>query len=172
MMSPARKPTLRSRIGVFLIVLSFMCPVFGLIIPLFNLSATATTTLVAFFMVGGPEIFLIAGGALAGKEGIDLVKNKIKRLFGLPEGRYSAPRSQYNLALAIMILWFVSLFLPFYIPSVDSWIHSLTVKWYYFVIGDVVFVLAFLFLGGDQLITKLGKLMTWEPWELPPPKEH
>jgi hypothetical protein len=165
------KPTLRSRIGIFLIVFGFICPVFGLLVPLFGLSATLTTTLVAFFMVGGPEIFMVAGAALAGKEGIVLVQNRIKRMLGLPEGRYPAPRSQYNLAVGMMILWLISLIVPYYIPQIEELLNLHTYEWYYFVIGDLVFVIAFLFIGGDQLVTKLGRVFTWEPWILPPKKE-
>lgn len=165
-----QKPSLKSRIGITFIVVGFICPVFGLLVPLLGLSTALTTTLVAFFMVGGPEIFLVLGGALAGKEGVIIVKNKIKRMFGLPEGRYPAPRSQYYLAITLMVLWVISFFLPYYIPAIDAWLHTQNIKWYYYVIGDVVFVLAFLFIGGDQLITKLGRLLTWEPWELPPEK--
>lgn len=165
------KLSTRSRIGIFFIVLGFIFPVFGLLVPLLGLSTALTTTLVAFFMVGGPEIFMIAGAALAGKEGIVLVKNKIKRMLGLPEGRYPAPQSQYYLAVGMMVFWIISLIVPYYIPGIEEMLHLETYAWYYFVIGDVIFVIAFLFIGGDQLITKLGKVFTWEPWELPLEKE-
>ncbi|MGD9328670.1 MAG: hypothetical protein PVH48_06850 [Cyclobacteriaceae bacterium] len=164
------KASLRSKIGIFLIVFGFIFPVFGLLVPLLGLSTGMTTTLVAFFMVGGPEIFMIAGAALAGKEGIVLVKNRIKKMLGLPEGRYPAPRSQYYLAVGMMVFWIISLIVPYYIPGIEKMLYLDTFEWYYFVIGDVIFVIAFLFIGGDQLVTKLGKVFTWEPWELPPEK--
>jgi hypothetical protein len=165
------KTSLRSRIGIFLIVLGFIFPVFGLMVPLLGLSTALTTTLVAFFMVGGPEIVMVAGAALAGKEGIVLVQNRIKKLLGLPEGRYPAPRSQYYLAIGMMVLWLISLIIPYYIPQIEELLNLQTYEWYYFVIGDLVFVIAFLLIGGDQLVTKLGRVFTWEPWELPPKKE-
>jgi hypothetical protein len=165
------KPSLKSRIGIFLIVLGFIFPVFGLLVPLLGLSVAVTTTLVAFFMVGGPEIFLVAGAALAGKEGILLVQNKIKRMMGLPEGRYPAPKSQYYLAVGLMVIWLLSMPLPFYMPPIAEFIEQQAFEWYYFVIGDIVFLIAFLLIGGDQLVTKLAKVFTWEPWELPPEKE-
>jgi hypothetical protein len=164
------KPSTRSRIGIFLIILGFIFPVFGLLVPLLGLSTALTTTLVAFFMVGGPEIFMIAGAALAGKEGIVLVKNKIKRILGLPEGRYPAPKSQYYLGVGMMVFWIISLIIPYYIPRIEEMLYLDTFEWYYFVLGDVLFVIAFLFIGGDQLVTKLGRVFTWEPWELPPEK--
>ncbi len=156
---------MKTKIGLFLIVLGFICPLFGLLVPLFGFSTTVTTTLVAFFVVGGPEIFLVLGAALAGKEGIIIVKNRIKRLLGLPEGKYYATNSQYNLALILMVIWLISLTLPYYVPAIEQMLEESKWEWYYFVIGDVVFVLAFVFIGGDQLITKFANLFTWEPWK-------
>jgi len=156
---------MKTKIGLFLIILGFISPIFGLIVPVFGFSSTTTTTLVAFFLVGGPEIFLVLGAALAGKEGIIIVKNRIKRLLGLPEGKYYATNSQYNFALILMVIWLISLTLPFYVPAIQHLLEEAKWEWYYFVIGDVVFVLAFIFIGGDQLITKFAKLFTWEPWK-------
>ncbi|NME70315.1 hypothetical protein [Flammeovirga aprica] len=163
----SEKTSLRSRIGIVLIVLGFISPLIGLLIPLLNLSSTLTTSLVALFMVGGPEVFLVLGSALAGKEGITIVKNKIKKLLGLPEGRYPATKRQYNLALAIMFLWLLSLTVPLYIPGFVEMLQLDSLMWYYYLIIDVLFIVAFVFLGGHQFTTKFTKLITWEEWELP-----
>ncbi len=157
----------KGKIGIALVVLGMILPVFALIVPFLGLSEGLSAGLVGFLMIGGPEIFIVAGGALAGKEGVLLVKEKAKSLLGLPKGNYTAPRSQYNLALFLLAVWLISLLVPFYIPAVYEWTQSLTIKWYYYAIGDLVFVLVFLFLGGNQLITKIGRLLTWEPWEFP-----
>ncbi len=167
MRGTVRSGNIKTRIGIGLVVAGFLLPLLGLIVPFLGFSSGVSATLIGFFMIGGPEIFIILGGALAGKEGVLLVKNRAKRFLGLPEGEYPASRSQYNLALFLMVLWLVSLTLPYYVPFIGQWIGSLTIKWYYFVLGDLVFVVAFLFLGGHQMIIKLGKLFTWEPWELP-----
>jgi hypothetical protein len=92
-------------------------------------------------------------------------------MMGLPEGRYAAPKHQYYLAVGLMVIWLLSMPLPFYMPPIAEFIEQQAFEWYYFVIGDIVFLIAFLLIGGDQLVTKLAKVITWEPWELPPEKE-
>ena len=159
---------IKAKVGITLIIFGFISPIFALIVPLFGLSANLTTALVAFFMVGGPEIGLILGGILAGKEGIVMVKNRIMKMLGLPEGRYPATRSQYNLALFILVVWFLSLLAPFYIESVAQFIEVTINKWFYYVIFDVLAVVAILLIGGHQFVTKLVSLFTWEEWTLPP----
>ena len=169
--SEQERTSLRSKIGIGFVILAIMCPLIGLVIPLFGLSKATTTVLVAFFMLGGPEVFLILGGFLAGKEGVLLVKNKIKRMLGLPEGRYAATRSQYNLALFIMGLWVISVVLPGYVKWIREIPFVVENMLWISIIGDALFLIALFFIGGNQMITKFGKLLTWEPWQLPPEKE-
>ncbi|KXX71319.1 hypothetical protein AVL50_06845 [Flammeovirga sp. SJP92] len=121
-------------------------------------------------MVGGPEVFLVIGTALAGKQGITLVQNKLKRMLGLPEGRYPATKRQYNLALFIMFMWLISLTVPLYIPGFMELLHLDQLMWYYYLIIDLLFIVAFVFLGGHQFTTKFARLITWEEWELPEKK--
>ncbi len=166
-----KKSSLKSKIGIGLVILGFICPVFGLVVPFLGFEGTTTTALVAFFMVGGPEIFLILGGLLAGKEGILLVKNRIKRMFGLPEGKYPATRSQYTVGLVLLVIWFLLAIIPGYIPGfVDIPFIEENLLW--LSIGaDLIFLIAIFGFGGHQMISKIAKLFTWEPCELPPEKE-
>ena len=166
-----KKSSLKSKIGIGLVILGFICPIFGLVVPFLGLEGTTTTALVAFFMVGGPEIFLILGGLLAGKEGILLVKNRIKRMFGLPEGKYPATRSQYTVGLVLLVIWFLLAIIPGYIPGfVDIPFIEENLLW--LSIGaDLLFLIAIFGFGGHQMISKIAKVFTWEPWELPPKKE-
>ncbi|MCT4623843.1 MAG: transporter suffix domain-containing protein [Schleiferiaceae bacterium] len=170
-MAEAEKTTLKTRIGLVLIVLGFISPLFGLLVPLFNLSPTLTATIVTALVVGGPEIFLIAGAALAGKEGVVLVKNRIKRMLGLPEGRYPATKSQYNTGLVLILVWFILSIAVGYIPGFFN-VPFIEDNLLWISLGfDILFIVAIFGFGGHQLITKLGKVFTWEPWELPPEKE-
>ncbi|MBD0400749.1 transporter suffix domain-containing protein [Flammeovirga sp. EKP202] len=163
----SKKTSIRNRIGIVFIITGFVSPLIGLIVPFLNLSSTLTSSLVALLMVGGPEVFLVIGTALAGKKGITMVQNRIKRLLGLPEGRYPATKSQYNLALVIMFIWLISLTVPLYIPGFIEQFHLDQLMWYYYLIIDVLFIVAFVFLGGHQFTTKFLNLITWEEWQLP-----
>lgn len=161
------KSSLKSKIGIFLIILGFVSPLFGLLVPFLGLDTTTTTTLVAAFMVGGPELFMILGGLLAGKEGILLVKNKFKRMLGLPEGKYPATKSQYTVGVVLLLLWFLVTILSGYIPGFFE-VPLIRDNLLWFSIGaDVIFLIALFGFGGHQMITKFSKLLKWEPWELP-----
>ena len=167
-----KQNSLKSKIGIGLVILGFICPVFGLIIPFLGFDATTTSALVAFFMVGGPEIFLVLGGILAGKEGVLLVTNRVKRFFGLPEGGYPAPKTQYNFGLFLLILWFIAAVVPGYLPSVFEYPFIKENLLWITLAADVIFLIAIFGFGGHQMITKLSSVFKWEPWELPPKKEE
>lgn len=165
-MTETKKPSFKSRLGIFLIVLGFVCPVFGLMVPLLGLDSGTTTAIVAFFMVGGPEIFLILGGILAGKEGVTIVKNKIKRMLGLPEGRYPAPKSQYNLAIFFIIIWFLLAIIPGYVPHILEWPLVAENLLWISIGADVLLLVSIFGLGGDQMVKKIASVFRWEPWNL------
>lgn len=164
------KTSLKSRIGILFVILGFISPLVGLVIPFLGFDKTTTATLVTFFLIGGPEIFLILGGVLAGKEGVLLVKNRIKRLFGLPEGKYPATKSQYTVGVILLIMWFVAATVPSYIPGFFD-IPFVEKNLLWLSIGaDVILLVAIFGFGGHQMITKFASLFKWEPWELPEKK--
>ncbi|MGI9531262.1 transporter suffix domain-containing protein, partial [Lutimonas sp.] len=164
--------SLKSKIGIGLVIIGFICPLFGFIVPFLGFSTAITTALVTFFLVGGPEIFLLLGGVLAGKEGVLLVTNKLKKMLGLPEGTYPASKTQYNIGVALLILWFILAVFPTYIlelfptPFIDD-----NLLW--FALGaDVLLVLAIFGFGGHQMVTKISSVFKWKQWILPPSKEE
>lgn len=163
----SERTSLKSRIGIFLVVLGFISPIFGLIVPFLGLDNTTTTSLVAFFLIGGPEIFLILGGVLAGKEGVLLVKNRVKRMLGLPEGKYPSTKSQYTIGVVLLCLWIIAATVPSYVPGFFD-IPFIEENLLWLSIGaDVVLLIAIFGFGGHQMISKFSSLLKWEPWELP-----
>ncbi len=162
--------SLKSKIGIGLVIMGFICPLFGFIIPFLGFSTAITTALVTFFIVGGPELFLLLGGVLAGKEGVLLVTNKLKKMLGLPEGKYPASRTQYNIGIALFLLWFVlavfsNYILEFFPASfVDENLLWISLG------ADVLLMLSIFGFGGHQMITKIASVLKWEQWELPPGK--
>ena len=159
----ASPSSFRSRFGIFLVVLGFICPVFGLLVPLLELPTARSTAIVAFFMIGGPELFMILGGLLAGKEGILLVKNRLKRILGLPEGSYPAPKAQYHLAIFFIILWLLLAIIPGYVPSLLHWPFVKENQLWVAIIADLILIVSIFFLGGDQMVRKIGKVSPGKP---------
>lgn len=158
------KPSLKSRIGLTLIIIGFISPLFAILMPLLNLSPNLTAGLVTLFLVGVPELFLILGVALAGKEGLALVKNKIKKFFGLPEGVFAASKTQYRLAKLLVFLWLVGITVPYYFPTLMGNPIFENNLLYISIGGELMLIVAIFFLGGNQMVTKIQNLFTWEPW--------
>ena len=162
-----KKTSIKSKIGIGLVIFGFITPVFGLLVPFLNLNTSITTALIAILMVGGPEIFMLLGAALAGKEGVLLVKAKIRKILGLPEGKFAATRGQYNLALFLMGTWLFLSIIPGYIPEIMEVPFITDNLFWVSLTSDVILLISIFFLGGHQMVTKIAKLFTWEKWELP-----
>ena len=155
----------RYRLGMFFLIMMLISPVLALIVPYLKLSDNITLTVQGVLLVGGPEVFMILGIYLAGKEALTTMKNALKKMFGMPPGAYAASESQYRLGLTFvfigMLVTFIMSYLPVLIQSgffieYDLWIN---------LIGDIVFILG-VFIAGEQFITKLKNLFTWDRWEL------
>ncbi|MCH9763556.1 MAG: transporter suffix domain-containing protein [Gammaproteobacteria bacterium] len=71
----------RYKVGLIFIVLSFVTPLFVLLIPFLCLSPEIAVTLSTLFLLGLPEIFFILGAVLAGKKAAKLITQKVKKIF-------------------------------------------------------------------------------------------
>lgn len=159
------KKGLKYKIGMFLLIIMIISPGIALLIPYLGLSETLTLTIQGLFLVGGPEVFMVAGIALAGKEGLETIKNTVKKLFGLPAGDYPATKSQYNLGLTMIVLGLVIQMLVAYLPQLIENCILAQYELYFNLAGDVLIILG-VFTAGQQFISKLKKLISWEKWEL------
>lgn len=165
-----KNTSLKSKIGIGLVITGFICPLFGFIVPFLGFSTAITSALVTFFIVGGPELFLLLGGILAGKEGVLLVTNKFKKMLGLPEGKYPAGRIQYNIGIVLFLLWFALAIFPNYILELFP-ISFVEENLLWISLGaDVLLVFSIFGFGGHQMISKIASVFKWEEWTLPPPK--
>jgi hypothetical protein len=166
------KPDTKSKLGLGLILFGFFLPLGALAVPLLGLSDAISAGLIGFLLLGAPEIFMFFGAALAGKEGLHLAKEKIKKLFGLPPGRYPAGKRQYNLGLGIILLWFLLTLMATYIPGIFDIPIITNHVFLISLIVDGLFLFAIFGLGGDQMTQKIKNLFSWEEWTLPNEEEE
>ncbi|KXX67973.1 transporter suffix domain-containing protein [Flammeovirga sp. SJP92] len=165
------KTSLKSKIGLGTIVLGIISPVFSLIVPFLGLSKGMTATIITLFVVGVPEVCLLIGGLLAGKEGIQLVKGKIKKMMGLPPGKYPATPFQYKIGIVCILVWFAVTVVSGYIPNIFE-VPFIKENLLYFSIGtDIILLLGIVAFGGNQMMKKLGDVFRWQPWVLPENKK-
>ena len=146
------KKDLKYKIGMGLIILGIISPLIGLAVPLLNLPSATTTALVTFFMVGGPEIFLIAGAALAGKQAIEAIKKDFFQYAG--KARY-----QFGLILfitTILVNWgFV------YLNLLEDYAFDFNNRLIVTLCIDVITIIS-VFVMGPEFFEKVKRLATWE----------
>lgn len=166
-MSKQNNGTLKNKIGLFLIFLSQIAPAFSLVIPFFGFSKKIEITLISLTFFGGKHVILFLGIALAGKKGLLLVRHKVLSFLGIPEERHSATKFQYNLALIFILCWFIIVFIAGYFPKINE--NSFIKSYHFWIVlgSDILFLVSVFFIGGNQMITKIGRLLIWEPWESP-----
>lgn len=153
------------KLGMFFLGLMIVSPLLALLVPLFNLKNSLELALQGVLLVGGPEVFLVIGVALAGKEALDTIKNKLKAIFGLPQGDYAATKRQYLLGLFLIVFGLVIQFLYAYVPMLTDMNNLYDYRLYVNLTTDII-ILVGIFTSGTQFVSKLKSLVTWEPWEL------
>jgi hypothetical protein len=145
------KTSLRCKIGIGFIVLGIIFPIFGFIVPFLGFSASVSTAIIGFFIIGGPEVCLIVGVAIAGKEAVDLVK---KRLFR-PAGK-----TRYRIGLVLLCVSILSNWILAY-AEVTQFI-SLPLDTQLYVMGGLdIVAIASLIILGPEFFDKLKKLFIW-----------
>ncbi len=151
----------RYRLGLVCIGLGIISPVFALFVPWLGLSKGAAAAVVAGLLVGGPELFLILGAALAGKEAVEAIKGWFKALLRQTAPSRPVSRARYQLGLFLFVGAGATNWLLAYVTqAVDLGLAASTIL-SLMVILDVITVGSFLILGG-QFWQKLERLFTWE----------
>lgn len=156
----------RVKIGFTIFVASIGWPV---LIPLFLLLGVSTTTMAAFsgIMMVAAEFMLIAGAAIAGKEGFALIKATV---FGFVKS-YGPPatvgRIRYNIGLVMFVIPFAfgwaAPYLGSYLPGFEQG------EMFYALFFDVL-LLSSLFVLGGGFWDKLRSLFTHRAYVVIPAK--
>lgn len=160
----------KNKFGLSLIVLSQIAPVFSIVIPFLGFPKKLEYTLITLCFVGGKHIILLAGVGISGKKGLLFVKHKFMNLLGIQEGRHAATKLQYNIGLVFIIIWFLIAIISGYIPEIMNIKFIKNYHLYIIFTSDILLIVAIFFLGGNQMMTKIGRLFKWESWELPSKK--
>ena len=144
--------SIKYKIGMGFIILGVSSPIIGFVIPFLNLSDEITTTLVTFFMVAGPEVFLIIGGALAGKEAMGAIKGRLFQYAG---------KTRYQLGLYLFIASTLANWLFSYIDIIGAHGLSIDSQLILTLCFDIVSIIS-IFVMGPEFFDKLKRLVTWE----------
>ena len=137
----------RLRLGLTILIVGWLSP---LLIPIVTRTSLATewkTIISGLLAVGIPEVFTVAAIAIMGKDGYNLIKNRIFSFLKKhgPPDRVSLTRYRIGLVMFVLPVLFGWLgpYGAHLIPGYES--HGLAVN----LTGDVMFVASIFVLGGD-----------------------
>ena len=154
--------SLKVKIGVFLVILSMIIPLFSFLIPLLGMSSATSALVISFLVIGAPELCLILAAIIAGKEILQQITGKIKAFFRISLSPKPVSRSRYRLGIVLLLVGIVVPWVGVYLPYLPficlRHIHSLFIN----LIGDAFFISSF-FVLGKPFWEKLHKLFVWEP---------
>ncbi len=136
----------RIKTGFAMFIASLIWPILLLVLPLIGMSTRSIAVFTGIMAVAA-EVMLVAGAAVAGKEGFAFIK---QRVFGFIKS-YGPPQevsaTRYNTGLVILMLpvlyAFLSPYIGQYIPGLDE--HRKV----YAIAGDVLLLVALFLLGGN-----------------------
>lgn len=149
------------KLGMFFLGLMVISPGLAFLVPLLNLSQSLTLTIQGSLLIGGPEVFMVLGVALAGKEALTKIKRSVKKAFGLPIHDYPAGKTQYEIGLGLILVGFLVQILLAYLPHIIEMEGVLEYRLYINLCTDFL-IIGGVFTSGNQFIGKLKKLVTWE----------
>ena len=145
--SPTPAPSIRIRIGFALFIISMAGP--PVLIPLMPLLgvSTATTATVSGVLLVGAELLLLAGAAIAGKDGYAYIKHTV---FGFikshgPAEHVSSTRYRIGLVMFLLplLLGWATPYFGNYIPGFNE--HTM----HFAIAGDVILAISLFVLGGE-----------------------
>jgi hypothetical protein len=134
-------------LGVTILVIGFMSPLFIPLVTGTNWSVGVKTIVSGLLAFGIPEVFMLIAIAVMGKQGYEFIKNKAFKYLK----RYAPPDTvtliRYRIGLIMFSLPLLIGWLQPYLGYYITYLNNLPL-WFY-VAGDIIFFTSFFVLGGD-----------------------
>lgn len=134
-------------LGLSLLFLSLILPLFGFFIPFFDLPVAVKTVLIGALSLGGPEILITLAVILLGKEKILYFKGKIAKFFKRKKPLKPVSRFRYYFGLLLFFGSLVPIYLNAYSPTTLP--EDETTRLLILISGDLTFVISFFILGAN-----------------------
>ena len=137
----------RFRLGAYLLVFGFACPLLIPLVARTNLSTEVKTTISGLLAVGAPELFMVIAVAVIGKEGFARFKDSAFRFASrfAPKDRFGSLRYRIGLVMFLAPLLFGWL-----LPYLESFIPGYPANRFAMgVAGDALLVASLFVLGGE-----------------------
>jgi hypothetical protein len=134
-------------LGITFLILSFIVPFMGFIVPLFGLGTTSSAILIGLFAIGGPELMMLLAVVFLGKRMMHLFKKAFYKIFKRKAVVRAVSRTRHYFGLVLLFGSVVPLYLNAYL--IDYLPKDIHMRHYVLVGADLVFILSFFILGGD-----------------------
>lgn len=150
---------IRFYIGMTFLILSCICPFFGILVAQTDMSVGLKASLIGLLSLGAPEVLIVIAAAILGKENFEIIKSRslywLKRL--VPSAKVG--RLRYNIGLAMFLAPMIPTYIQAYVPR---WLPDNSVERLYInITADVMFIVSLFVLGGD-FWEKLRALFVFE----------
>jgi hypothetical protein len=137
----------RFRLGVALIAIGWICPLFIPLVTNSTLPTELKTALSGLLLVVGPEVLSPLAIAILGKDGFNYLKEKVFALLRRAAPSAKVSRTRYRAGLAIWAFliaygWLVS-YAPHLVPGYSE--HRIALN----LTADFLFIVSLFVLGGD-----------------------
>ena len=146
------KTSIKYKIGLTLISISFILPLFGFVVPFLGFSTAVTAFIVGIFVVGTPDLCLFLGIILAGKEAAELIKQKFFR----PAGKV-----RYTIGIIMAFTSVLTNWVTAYLDVSNLMPLSLHAQLYLMASLDLLLIFS-VFIMGPEFFTKFKNLFVWE----------
>lgn len=160
--SEKKPPTLKKDwqfyTGMAALILSFMMPLFALLVPLFGLSVAQSAFLMGFLIAGVPDVIFLIAIALLGKDTLQYFIYRMKKTVREAVILKPVSKTRYYVGLTISLLSWLPLYLYGYFPTV---LPSGDARIYILIAADISFIVS-VFLMGEQFWDKFRHLFIWE----------
>ena len=137
----------RFRIGVTLIAMGWICPLFIPLVTQSTLSTEWKTALSGVLLVVAPEGLSLLAIAILGKDGFNYLKEKVFAIFRRAAPSAKVSRTRYRVGLSIWALLVVYGWLVSYVPDLVPGYSENRIAFNLAV--DALFVVSLFVLGGD-----------------------
>ncbi len=137
----------RFRIGVTLIAMGWICPLFIPLVTQSTLSTEWKTALSGVLLVVAPEGLSLLAIAILGKDGFNYLKEKVFAIFRRAAPSAKVSRTRYRVGLSIWALLVVYGWLVSYAPDLVPGYSENRIAFNLAV--DALFVVSLFVLGGD-----------------------
>ena len=149
----------RLYVGITLLVLSCVCPAFGILVAQLEISLGLKASIIGLLSLGVPEVLILMAAAVLGKENFEIIKARslgyLKRL--APSAKVS--KFRYTIGLVMFILPLIPTYVQAYFPR---WLpDSSSERLYVNLAADAMFIASLFVLGGD-FWDKLRALFVYE----------